>query len=160
MNAVGPPVDLATLALDFAEREVGVQEEPRGSNSGPRVNQYQAVCHAHGGDAWCGCFACWCIDQAAHSLVIKPTFQYSAGALHLLDINPTLILSGPIDNCVVVWRHDNGKGHVALVKTVSGPNLHTIEGNTDANGGREGYEVAKRVRSVSDPKIAGYLKIA
>ena len=35
-----PKASLPELVASIAEREVGVEEKPRGSNRGPRVDQY------------------------------------------------------------------------------------------------------------------------
>lgn len=165
MNA-GPPVDLATLTLDIARRELGVEEHPRGSNAGPRVNEYLAAVHMPPGAPWCAAFVCWCVREASKAMALTPRLEPAAGALRLLTLNPLLRLDKPTPGCIVVWRHADGKGHVGFVErlTGSGPQtpilLHTIEGNTNDEGGREGYEVAARVRPLKDPTIAGFLAIA
>jgi hypothetical protein len=48
-------------ALAFAEKQVGIKEDPPGSNSGPRIDQW---CHAAGYKSpvpWCGCFVNACL---------------------------------------------------------------------------------------------------
>ncbi len=37
--------------------------------------------------------------------------------------------------------------HIGIVENVQHGIVHTIEGNTDANGSREGTEVARKIRS-------------
>jgi hypothetical protein len=157
---VGPLITLPLLTLNFARQEIGTEEAPRGSNAGPRVEQYQATCHAKAGDAWCACFACWCVDQAAKALGTKPHLRYSAGALHLLEINQDLVIPAPEVGCLVVWRHANGLGHVGLVETLGDGTMGTIEGNTNPEGGREGYCVCRHTRPTEDQTIAGYVWVA
>lgn len=50
-----------------------------------------------------------------------------------------------------------GTGHTGFVERVDGSNIHTIEGNTNDEGSREGYEVARRVRQLKSFK--GFLLI-
>lgn len=57
---------LGRKALGVAEGEAarGVQEEPKGSNDGPRVREYQ---RGSGGNYWCAHFVSWCVNQAGSS---------------------------------------------------------------------------------------------
>ncbi|MGH7391749.1 MAG: peptidoglycan-binding domain-containing protein, partial [Candidatus Rokuibacteriota bacterium] len=58
-------------AIGIAAAEVGVLEQPPGSNRGPRVDQYLRAVGldpAGGSFAWCAAFVYWCFDQAAHGL--------------------------------------------------------------------------------------------
>jgi hypothetical protein len=53
----------------------------------------------------------------------------------------------------VIWRHGMGwEGHAGIVIAVDIVNntIHTIEGNTNTDGGREGIEVAAKVRKIKD----------
>lgn len=92
-------------------------------------------------------------------MAVTPQFRYSSGALRLLGVQPELRLDGPEIGAVVVWDHGGGMGHVGLVEALGPDLLHTIEGNTNDEGSREGYEVCRRQRHVKDGRIAGYLKI-
>jgi hypothetical protein len=156
----GPPITLPYLTLAFARDELGVEEEPRGSNDGPRVREYLAAVHMPPGVAWCAAFASWCVKQASASLGVPPLLHGAAGALRLLSLNPTLRIDRPEPGCLVVWDHGEGHGHVGLVEEVTPLDLGTIEGNTDEHGGAEGYMVARRRRLLDDPRLAGYLRVA
>jgi hypothetical protein len=59
---------------------------------------------------------------------------------------------------IFVMDFGNGAGHTGIVEKVL-PNgiLQTIEGNTNDDGSRDGYEVCRRARSVT--KIKGFLRI-
>ena len=39
--------------------------------------------------------------------------------------------------------------HVGILYAAAGPTLYVIEGNTNADGSRDGYEVIKHVRQMS-----------
>lgn len=51
-------------ALQVALQEVGVKEQPPGSNRGPRVDQYQG---GSKGQYWCCHFVSWCVEQTGKS---------------------------------------------------------------------------------------------
>jgi len=50
-------------ALEVARNEIGVKEIPKGSNRGPRVDQYQDA----KGQYWCAHFVSWCFEQSGGS---------------------------------------------------------------------------------------------
>jgi hypothetical protein len=52
---------------------------------------------------------------------------------------------------LIIWQyHENGKptwkGHAGIVKMLENEFIHTIEGNTNAGGSREGDQVAEKIR--------------
>ena len=50
-----------------------------------------------------------------------------------------------------------GLGHTGFVEKVEGNVIHTIEGNTNDTGSREGYEVCRRTRKVEQCK--GFIRL-
>src|SRR5262245_43057908 len=55
--------------LDAAETQVGVSEQPPGSNDGPELAGYRsAVAGAAPGEPWCAYFASWAAAQAGAPL--------------------------------------------------------------------------------------------
>jgi hypothetical protein len=143
-------------ALEIAAGEIGVMENPLGSNRGPKVDQYLryvGLDPATGSYAWCAAFASWCFGQASASLGITDPAPKTAGALEFWNragrmnlrrvsppeatANSTLIVPG----MVFVLLTGGGHGHVGLVEKVQGVVLTTIEGNTNDNGSREGIGV-------------------
>ena len=54
---------------------------------------------------------------------------------------------------VVIWKHGNGpSGHAGIVIAVGPGNAFTtVEGNTNAHGGREGEQVAVKPRKTGQP---------
>jgi len=53
---------------------------------------------------------------------------------------------------IIIWqKHKEGKphwsGHAGIVVQSSGSSFDTVEGNTNDDGSREGYEVARRTRT-------------
>lgn len=148
----------------IARREVGVSESPRGSNRGPRVDQYQAATWLNKKDwgAWCASFVCWVVREAMKEAVkngAKFTFQRprTAGAFDfenwsLKQDESTRTRRSPGRDLkpwdIVIY----GFSHIGFVSTVpdSKGRFLAIEGNTNDEGGREGYEVAERSRHIRD----------
>src|SRR4051812_3488029 len=65
-TAVPPVGETAGLrALDAARSQLGVTEQPPGSNDGPDIARYRgAVAGAYAGAPWCAYFVSWCAAQA------------------------------------------------------------------------------------------------
>jgi len=52
-------------ALQVAESQVGVTEQPPGSNDGPQIAMYRTATQgAYAGAPWCAYFVSWCANQA------------------------------------------------------------------------------------------------
>ena len=150
---------LATDALAFAIAEVGVLEVPPHSNRGPRVDEYAIAVGLNRKDAlpWCAAFVYWCFAQAATRADKKNPLPKTAGVLKhwraaekLAGVrivknaaavaNPTLVEPG----FVFAMDFGRGVGHMGFVAEVTGSQLVTIEGNTGADGTREGVGVFRR----------------
>jgi hypothetical protein len=151
-----PPTPLAKAVLGVAGKEVGVMEEPLGSNSGPRVNQYLESVGDKGGLPWCAAFVYWCFEAAAEALKTRNPATRTAGAIdvwdeatqrgiHRIQAAEATERHGLVQpGMVFVIATGGGHGHVGLVEKVEGVVLTTIEGNTNAGGSTEGIGVFRR----------------
>ena len=139
--------------LDIAKSQLGVQEIPKGSNKGHEVEQYLAAVGLPGGYSWCMAFIQWCFKQSQ----LKFPFV-SAGVLSVWAHTTALHTHDPLPGDVFVMEFAHGLGHTGFVELVDGNNIHTIEGNTNDDGSREGYEVARRIRKKES--ILGYIRIS
>jgi len=156
---------LAKLA-DIAEGEIGTAERPPGSNSGPRVEIYQAVCSLASsqptGWPWCAAFVCWCVGQLiarqpgllALRIEANPPREASVYGLEDWARRTGLPFSDDNDNPITPRRGDlvfYKFSHVEIVRAVYADHFETIGGNTEAQGKSwaesDGGEVAIRVRS-------------
>ena len=159
-------IELLSRAVAAAASQVGVMEEPRGSNRGPKVDQYVQATGLSPADKspWCACFVFWCYNQAAEALgrknpVVRTahvlTHWREAGGKGVPRIttkqakdNPGLVRPGHIFIMAVGGR---GAGHTGIVERMMGGKLVTIEGNTNRNGSREGIGVFRReLRKIAD----------
>lgn len=158
-------------ALRYAIQQIGQQEQPRGSNKGPMVNEYLAAVGLQPGYAWCQAFVYWCYENASKDNGSENPVVRTAGVydcwnkskgnpnVHRRCIEPTEIPQ-PGDQFILLFS--NGSGHTGIVEHIDTskevPVLHTIEGNSNASGGREGFAVVRRERRADEPALTGYIR--
>lgn len=133
--------------LNQAKKDVGVSEEPPGSNRGKRVEQMLKNTGLGGGHPWCAAAvatwgleaigATWPLPRAAACDTLLD-FAERKGILRSLPLagDVFLIMQSPTDAI-----------HTGLVLEVIGNEIKTIEGNTNAGGSAEGYMVKERTRT-------------
>lgn len=132
----------AGAVIAIAERELGVTEDPRGSNSGARVRRYQAATHLAGtGWPWCAAFVEWVWEQAGlrDTAADPSTWWFWKRAEARGEIGP------PRPGGAIIWPGTH-TGLVVAVDRAAGV-VHTIEGNTND-------QVARRVRSMEGAVFA------
>ena len=111
------------------------------------------------GYAWCCLFTelCWVEAYKEFAPEMLPILkkEFSAGTVrtfrHFKSIKWTSKV--PEEGDIVIWQtYKKGKaqttGHAAVVMEVNGRSIKTIEGNTNDKGGREGYIVASKNRTI------------
>ena len=143
---------LADMLVAYAKQHIN--QHPReigGQNKGPWVRLYM---DGNEGQqwAWCAGFVCFCLKQACKALgkplPITPSFSVDS-----------LAASAKVKNCFVGKNGINSMGiflvrntstdwtHTGIVTSKNDLTFTTIEGNTNDDGSREGYEVCARTRS-------------
>ncbi len=162
-----PPSALAAEAIGVALGQVGVMEDPLGSNRGPQIDEYlrgAGLNPAKGSFAWCVAFTHFCYKTAADTLGVKNPHIKTAGVLdhwnraatkanvvrvtHAKAVaNPALVTPGSL----FVISTGGGFGHSGMVIEVANGRLVTVEGNTtEVTGSREGIGVYRReVRKIA-----------
>jgi hypothetical protein len=118
-------------ALQVAESQVGVQEQPPGSNDGPQIAEYRtAVQGAYAGAPWCAYFVSWCAREAG-----VPLGDQGQGFGSVAEITDWARQTGrltqtPAPGELILF----GTQHVGIVKSVNADgSLTTVEGNA-SNG--------------------------
>jgi lysozyme family protein len=148
--------DLMAKVLAIATSQIGVMEDPLGSNGGVKVNQYLRSVGLGSGFFWCVAFEYWCFQEAATALGRTNPMIKTAGVLdhwnqagrrniprittQEAQNNPSLIKPG------MLFTIDVGKGfgHSGFVEGIVDGKLITIEGNTNTGGSRNGIGVFRR----------------
>lgn len=154
------PSELTKAAVAVATSQLGVMEQPIGSNRGPEVDSYLRAVGldpTRGSFPWCVAFTYFCYDKAAANVSRKNPHIRTAGVLdHWNKVrnkapivrvtgaeaaaNPALVKPGSL----FIIDFGKGAGHTGMVIEVANGRLVTIEGNTNDNGTREGIGVFRR----------------
>jgi hypothetical protein len=163
---------LALIAAATAEANKGVREV--GKNAGPDVEKYLHCLGMTKGSPWCAAFVSWCVMSSRG--LAKPPKWCSGSAVSLFQmsgkkavkvtpldvgyqtkVKPGYIWSRAQDPAAAsaarkgVWC----QGHTGIVVAVDAVGFHTIEGNTNAAGSREGDGVYRKTHKWSDAEIIG-----
>ena len=153
--------ELAHYALRYAASQIGVREDPPGSNRGPKVDEYlrwaaraglldpMVLTEGRKGPPWCVAFALWCIAQGARIISehARPQLVYSLSGRRLVELNQKLLLDRPTAGSIAIHINEDGTSHVQLVQSVTYDfDIKGIEGNTDASGSRTGGQVMEQKR--------------
>ncbi len=162
---------LAITALQTAQGQIGQSENPKGSNSGPMVNEYLRAVGMTPGYAWCQAFVYWCYEVAAKKLnLVNPLIRTASvhdcwshsttnGTLKKVLKADALLQPGLINAGDQFILSFNGNAdHTGIVEKVEGHVIYTIEGNSNNNGSREGYEVVRHQRNLNDKSLVGFIK--
>jgi len=142
--------EMTKKALAKAVTQLNVSEMPKGTNSGKQVNQYLKSVGLKSGNSWCMAFVYWCFHEAAKELnAVNPLVKTGGVMRQWNEASSTHRFSQPQVGDIMILDYGKGLGHTGIVQQVDGNNIWTIEGNTNDDGSREGYEVARRKRSVA-----------
>lgn len=150
---------LGKQTVEVAKRYLGVEEQPRGANRGPHINDFLAHVGLPPGNPWCTAFTSFCIHKAAAEIGVQtdfpktgwtpalPPYARKKGAL----ITRAEIDAGvkPKPGWVALFYYPNlhRVAHSGIVERLLPVGLVvTIEGNTNNEGSREGYKVCRRIR--------------
>jgi surface antigen len=149
---------LQEKALEIAISQIGVEEAPGHKNTGKDVEKYLASVGLGPGYSWCMAFNYWCFNEAAEKLGRKNPLYKTGGVMEQWrQRKAEFRVVTPQPGDIFILDLGKGLGHTGMVKIVNEDGtIGTIEGNTNDEGSREGYEVCRRTRSRS--KILGYLR--
>ena len=149
---------LAQTALQCALKDVGKCEVPRGTNWGPYVQGLLANVGIRFPAAWCCAFVYSKFLDAASQHGVPNPLPRTGGVLSLWNQSKANRKTEPHVGDVLIMDFGNGAGHTGFVEMVDAKYVYTVEGNSNDDGSREGYEVVKRKRLRSDPRIKGFLR--
>ena len=127
-------------ALAAAQAEVGVAEQPPGSNDSPRIAQYRNATAGSGVGPWCSYFVSWAARQAG-----APLGDSGQGFGRVDDVWSWAERTGkalpagsgqpPQPGDLIVWDE-----HIGIVESVgTDGSIHTVEGNSSDQVARRSY---------------------
>jgi hypothetical protein len=148
---------LGQKTLNVAISQLGVQEIPKGSNAGPEVEIYLKSVGLGKGYSWCMAFVYWCVQQSSVKTAIKNPLKKTGGVLDQYNSSAALVNKTPQPGDIFIMDLGKGLGHTGIVEKVGNDLIYTIEGNTNNEGSREGYEVCRRQRKTKT--IKAYLRL-
>lgn len=134
------------LLADFRPL-VGLRETPLGSNRGPQIDAWNRAANVPLGSPWCAAVASYFYGK--HGLPARgaysPSWFSRARAVPISDVQP--------GDIALVWFPSKGRyahtiAAIESIRRVGGRPVEvvTLEGNTNAQGSREGDGFFRRVR--------------
>jgi len=146
----------AQLTVAYAQQHLlSRPREVGGENCGPWVRLY---CAGQERLPWCAAFASYCLKQAWANAKTPIAVSYSCDALAASGKATSRFMAFPATaagrnkinpGSFFLIRKPDGSGwhHTGIVTAIHLQTFETIEGNTNDDGSREGYEVCARVRA-------------
>lgn len=136
-------------ALAVAITQLGIKEDPPGSNWGPPSKYIQPL--GHGPEAWCADFVEWCLEQAdwprgTWNVSYVPSWVSAAQG----GMAGMCVTDSPQTGDLVTydWEHDGIADHIGIYEKPNGANaFDAIEGNTSPTSDSNGGEVMRRTRT-------------
>lgn len=142
--------------LLVARKYIGQTEKP--GNRGFKDAEFEKKMKSVGWaktQAWCAYFCELVCREALPEKDLEFARLFSASAVKTYENfqKANKVTDHPTPGALAVWRFGNGwQGHIGVVSEVLSENFFkTIEGNTNAIGGREGYIVALKTRKLKQP---------
>lgn len=155
--AAAPPLGAGTAgqrALAAAQAEVGVAEQPPGSNDGPRIAEYRTATAGSGVGPWCAYFTSWAAAQAGAPLgeigqgfgAVEAVYAWAQRTGRAMPAGPGVV---PSPGDLIVW----GGRHIGIVESVDPDgSIHTIEGNSS-------NAVSRRTYGADGGGATGYVRL-
>jgi hypothetical protein len=138
--------------LRLAQAEVGVAEQPPGSNDAPRIAQYRQATAGSGVGPWCAYFVSWAAREVG-----APLGDAGQGYGLVADVWSWAQRSGkaipassgpPQSGDLIVWN-----GHIGIVESVAADGtITTIEGNSSD-------QVSRRTHDASGDGALGWVRV-
>lgn len=155
----GTPVTLSMRALSIAKSQLGNSEVPKGSNKGPHIKKYLNSVGLDEGYAWCMAFVYWCVNEASKEMNVPNPIIKTAGVLNQWNKIPKAMKKTvPQAGDIFIMDFGKGAGHTGFVTSVKDGVINTIEGNSNDEGSREGYEVCRKPNGRKMASIKGYIR--
>lgn len=147
--------------LSVAQSQLGISEGPKHDNTGPMEKYLQAV-GLGPGYSWCMGFVYWCVAQACKEGGLVNPLVKTGGVLRQWNEVPKRykITKDPKPGDIFIMDFGKGQGHTGFVTKVEGDRIFTIEGNSNDDGSREGYEVCRKPGGRPIKSIKGFIRIA
>ena len=152
---VAPRLSKRQMVVRTAKAEVGVTEHPAGSNSGPRVREYQSTTGAYN-EPWCASFVTWCWREVGIRLdgfntAYCPSWVQTARAGRSGLSVVSRSAARPGDAALYDWGRDGTSDHIGILTTrvAADGSFKAVEGNTAVGNESNGGAVMVRDRNAT-----------
>jgi len=142
---------LRQAALEIARGQLGIKENPAGSNH-TKYGSWYGVDY----QPWCAIFVTWCFEQAGDSPSFVKGSRYAYCPYVVGDARAgrygLSTTDDPVPGDVVVydWNWNGEYDHIGIFENwVDNSSFNAIEGNTSYSDNSNGGEVMRRTRSKS-----------
>jgi hypothetical protein len=152
LTGTAPGTPAGQAIVNLVRQEVGVAEQPPGSNDAPRIAQYRQATAGSGVGPWCAYFTSWAAREAG-----VPLGENGQGFGRVDDVYAWAQRSGkaipagsgpPQPGDLIVWDE-----HIGVVESVlPDGRVQTIEGNSSD-------QVSRRVHDASGDGAIGYVRL-
>lgn len=150
---------LALRALNVAIYQLGNAEIPHGSNWGKHVEKYLKSVGISVPSPWCMGFIYWCVNEASKEMNLPNPLKKTGGVMDQWNSSKHLRVTTPQKGDIFIMDFGGGKGHTGFVTSVVNDKINTVEGNSNDEGSREGYEVCRKPNGRKISSCKGFLRI-
>lgn len=142
----------AAKVLEVARAEIGVKENPSGSNKVKYNTEYYGRAVSGSGYAWCAVFVWWVFKEAGCPELYfggkKSAFCPTIADYYIAKKQTVSKSKGQAGDIVLFdWNQNNSSDHIGIIEKKNSDGTYTcIEGNTDVGNNSNGGKVMRRVR--------------
>jgi hypothetical protein len=140
------PVENALLIAAYLVGREKVKEE--GVNRGAWVTKFLGYCGLGPGFPWCAAFVTFCLKEAGYKggypICLAAVRNWAAWAK-----KKGKLTKNPRRGDLGFWLNSDGTGHIFFIVDADRGYVETLEGNTDADGSREGDGAYRKKRLIS-----------
>ena len=146
LTSPATPTSAGQAVLNAVRGEVGVAEQPPGSNDSPRIAQYRQATAGSGVGPWCAYFTSWAARQAGVPVgdqgqgfgSVSALYSWAQSAGKAIPNGPGVT---PAPGDLIVW----GGEHIGVVDHVDADGtIHTVEGNSSDQVSERAYKPGER----------------
>lgn len=153
--------------LEIANKYVGVAEEPHGSNRGKLIDKWNLQCNVPVGSFWCCSFVSGVGKelQDTHGIQWPIPLTADCDVVYAFAKRRQLITSSPSPGDLFLCHKGDDAYHIGIVDIEGNDGvIGSIEGNSNNDGSRNGYQVARRPnvfgnRSISNLKFVRWTSL-
>ena len=157
----GKVITLTDRALSIAVSQLGNAEEPKGSNWGKHIQKYLNSVGINFAAPWCMAFVYYCVNEAAKESATKNPLVKTGGVMAQWNKIPAnfKVVDQPRKGDIFIMDFGKGLGHTGFVTSIIADRIMTIEGNSNDEGSREGYEVCRKPGGRKIISCKGFIRI-